>query len=99
MALINCPECGREKVSDNAEMCPGCGYGIKAHYARLKEEAEKEERIIELKKQDEERIKNIPKPQKPSYNIAALFIVLTLIALIAETYLFYVSNSVPLLET
>ncbi len=98
MALINCPECGREKVSDNAEMCPGCGYGIKAHYARLKEEAEKEERIIELKKQDEERIKNIPKPQKPSYNIAALFIVLTLIALIAETYLFYVSNNGTLLQ-
>ncbi len=94
MALINCPECGREKVSDNAEMCPGCGYGIKAHYARLKEEAEKEERIIELKK----RIKNIPKPQKPSYNIAALFIVLTLIALIAETYLFYVSNNGTLLQ-
>lgn len=63
MALINCPECGRENVSDNAEMCPSCGYGIKAHYARLKGE---EERIIELKRQEEEYIKSIPKPQKPS---------------------------------
>lgn len=63
-----------------------------------KRKQNKEERIIELKKQDEERIKNIPKPQKPSYNIAALFIVLTLIALIAETYLFYVSNNGTLLQ-
>ena len=28
MALIKCPECGRERVSENAEMCPDCGYGM-----------------------------------------------------------------------
>lgn len=27
MALINCPECGRQ-VSDSAPQCPGCGYVI-----------------------------------------------------------------------
>ena len=27
MALINCPECGRQ-VSDTASRCPGCGYTI-----------------------------------------------------------------------
>ena len=27
MALINCPECGRQ-VSDSAPQCPGCGYAI-----------------------------------------------------------------------
>ena len=27
MALIKCPECGRE-VSDSAKACPGCGYAI-----------------------------------------------------------------------
>ena len=26
MALIKCPECGRENVSDRAPACPGCGY-------------------------------------------------------------------------
>lgn len=31
MALVKCPECGRENVSDSAEMCPDCGYGIKTH--------------------------------------------------------------------
>ena len=25
MALINCPECGKE-ISDKAKMCPNCGY-------------------------------------------------------------------------
>ena len=28
MALIKCPECGRENVSDSAKSCPGCGYEI-----------------------------------------------------------------------
>lgn len=28
MALINCPECGKE-ISDRAEACPNCGYPIK----------------------------------------------------------------------
>lgn len=32
MALVKCPECGRENVSDTATSCPDCGYNIKAHY-------------------------------------------------------------------
>lgn len=31
MALITCPECGRERVSSTADACPGCGFGIKKH--------------------------------------------------------------------
>ena len=27
MALIRCPECGRE-ISDQAQACPGCGFPI-----------------------------------------------------------------------
>lgn len=38
MSLINCPECGRENVSDSAESCPNCGYGIKAHFEKIKPE-------------------------------------------------------------
>ena len=30
MALINCPECGKE-VSDKAEVCMNCGYAIKQY--------------------------------------------------------------------
>ncbi len=38
MALIKCPECGRNNVSDTAESCPNCGYGVKAHFERIKKQ-------------------------------------------------------------
>ena len=31
MALINCPECGRENVSETAIACPCCGFNIKEY--------------------------------------------------------------------
>lgn len=43
MALIKCPECGREKVSDTAEACPECGFGIRAYFEQLRLEEEKQE--------------------------------------------------------
>lgn len=35
MALIKCPECGRE-ISDTAGWCPGCGYSIKKYVKQHK---------------------------------------------------------------
>lgn len=32
MALVKCPECGRENVSDTAKACPECGFNISKHY-------------------------------------------------------------------
>lgn len=43
MGLIKCPECGRENVSDSAEMCPDCGYGIRAHFEKIRQEEERKE--------------------------------------------------------
>lgn len=34
MALVKCPECGRENVSDTARSCPVCGYNLKAYYEK-----------------------------------------------------------------
>lgn len=34
MALVKCPECGRENVSSKAEACPGCGYNINAYFKK-----------------------------------------------------------------
>lgn len=31
MALLKCPECGRE-ISDTAKNCPNCGYKVKRHF-------------------------------------------------------------------
>lgn len=92
MALIKCPECGREKVSDTAEMCPDCGYGIKAHFERLhlEEESEKKKELqekirieaekakqradAEAKRVNNERVKGIPKPNKPKISLLGLLI-------------------------
>lgn len=41
MALIKCPECDRENVSDSAESCPNCGYGIKVHFEKNKNRGRK----------------------------------------------------------
>ncbi|MBQ6164739.1 MAG: zinc ribbon domain-containing protein [Clostridia bacterium] len=36
MALINCPECGKE-ISDRAKQCPSCGFRLKKYrYPKLK---------------------------------------------------------------
>lgn len=77
MALIKCPECGREKVSDSAEMCPDCGYGIKAHFQKIEQKRLLEQQKLERKKQHEEaqrvrleeeqaELDTIKMPSKPS---------------------------------
>ncbi len=51
MALIRCPECGRE-ISDKAVSCPGCGYPLAEQpddTARRLEEA-REKDLVFLKK-------------------------------------------------
>ena len=45
MALVKCLECGKENVSDTAEACPDCGYAVKIHYQRLREEEAKQARL------------------------------------------------------
>ena len=78
--LIKCPECGRENVSKSAESCPGCGYGIKAHFDKIKFDENlkkieterikrKKQAEIEYKKHEDERIKNVPMPLKPKISI------------------------------
>lgn len=34
MALIKCPECGKDNISDVAESCPNCGYRVKEHFEK-----------------------------------------------------------------
>lgn len=84
IALISCPECGKENVSQQAIACPNCGYGIKVHYETLKKQEELEKQELELKKQEEERIKegvkSISMPTKPSFAAVAILIVFSLIA-------------------
>ena len=68
MALVTCPECGRENVSDSAESCPDCGYGIKSHFEKVRSEQRKKE-IHELKLQNVE-MPDAPKKMNAAYGLA-----------------------------
>lgn len=46
MALVKCPECGKE-VSNSAAVCPNCGYGIKKYYDEKKKENTNKENLIQ----------------------------------------------------
>ena len=83
MALIQCPECERNNVSDSAETCPDCGYGIKKHFEKIAKEQEtkriEEEKerlkVVEEQKKIEERetaINSVKMPDKPSFSIGSL---------------------------
>lgn len=76
MALVKCPECGRENVSDTAQCCPECGFGIHDYFvqrqneqtanenavsAAQKAKVRKEKEAEELKR----RLANIKSPEKP----------------------------------
>lgn len=43
MALVKCPECGRMNVSDLAVACPNCGFPIKEHFSKIKEEGQSQQ--------------------------------------------------------
>ncbi len=95
--LVKCPECGKENVSDSAEACPDCGYGIKSYFEEIKQEelriesirkAEKikiQEEINNIKR-EENRIKSVPKPLKPIFSRG--LIVYMIIATMFGSWLF-----------
>lgn len=75
MALIKCPECGKE-VSNMAAACPNCGYGIREHFEQQQRvlAAIEHQRVSEIKKQEaatkaiqerEKRIEETKLPEKP----------------------------------
>ena len=76
MALVKCPECGRENVSDTAQCCPECGFGIHDYFVqRQNEQIAKENAVsaaqkakVRKEKEAEElerRLANIKSPEKP----------------------------------
>ena len=76
MALIKCPECGKE-VSDKAVACPNCGLGIREYFEEEKQkitkiqqqidaDARKQEVGIKIEAERENQIQNVKLPDKPS---------------------------------
>lgn len=89
MALIKCPECGRENVSDSAEVCPDCGYGIKAYFDQIRQEKMQEQKRIEKELDTKKRIEAVSMPEQPKFSrvfilyLILVFIVVSWLALYA----------------
>ena len=54
MAIIKCPSCGREYMSDSTTSCPGCGYDFSGDIEELKRQTEIDEIEAFNKKRAEE---------------------------------------------
>ena len=53
--LVNCPECNKERVSDQALACPFCGYPVARHYQIIHEAKHREKLQKEaIKKRENE---------------------------------------------
>ncbi len=66
MALIKCPECGKN-VSEKVEFCPHCGYNVQKYYQEIEEAKEKRKKYL-AQKELEERCKITSlKPTKPKF--------------------------------
>lgn len=48
MALVKCPECGRDRVSSSDVACPECGFNIKSHFDSISVEEMREDKNEEL---------------------------------------------------
>lgn len=59
-SLVKCPECGRDRVSSSAAMCPGCGFAVKGYFDRIRNEQERKAQLAareeNRKQRQEERI-------------------------------------------
>jgi hypothetical protein len=59
MAIINCPECGH-MVSDSAEACPNCGYGVANYFSMQRLNIERQEwetKKKEKAKEEDQRLR------------------------------------------
>ena len=51
MSLMNCPECGAERVSSLAAACPHCGFPV-AEYLKKEEEEKQNQKLQEQQEQE-----------------------------------------------
>lgn len=85
MALVSCPECGRENVPNDAEACPICGYDIKAYFDKIKSD------------EKAERIKSVPPYKKNKLILPVIILILSIISLAAEITLVSFSDKMSAL--
>ena len=88
MALIKCPECGKENISNTAESCPNCGFKIKSYFQHI----EYEKRHKKLEERRKQEIEKIPLPEKPKFN--NIFVCYIVVAFVLISYIsLYIPSS------
>ena len=85
MALITCPECGRE-ISDRAEACPNCGFPI-----TKSEEMDNELQVSDVVLAKEEQN---PRPQPKKKVRVGLIVTLCVVLAVLAFFLLRTSSSV-----
>lgn len=65
MALVKCPECGTDNVSDTATSCPNCGCNVKAYLDQVRYNQE-------IKEYKQQRASSVPLPPEPKKNTASI---------------------------
>ena len=82
MALVKCPECGNE-VSDQASMCPNCGYNVQEHFKKIKQEEERKRIAESLKKQQAQQNnqRQYTQPQKSESSSGCLIWIIVIVVL------------------
>lgn len=67
MSMVKCPECGKD-VSDKAEKCLNCGFGVAEYFSRIEKEnqerVEQEESEHRRLEEIERRMESIKVPKK-----------------------------------
>ena len=83
MALVKCPECGKENVSSTATACPQCGFNIKEYYEQEKLLRQEEQEAAWRKETFERRVSNVEIPKEPEMGgYIKIFIVLSVFSVI-----------------
>lgn len=105
-ALVKCPACGRDRVSDSAIACPECGFAIKQYFDKIKLEEKRKTRLsvqLETQKQrqednakrkSEKKNKLFGSPQKIAAWISVCCIVLGLFVILG----FYIHKEKEILD-
>lgn len=91
MALVNCPECGREKLSDKVEHCPVCGYPVREHFIYEYNVIKKQGRIKaeENKKQKQKELFNKIKQSKLLKVFKGLLVVFAVLVMVCGVVVGY----------
>lgn len=94
MALIKCPECGKENISDSAPTCPECGFAVREYFEDAKkkaQEAQAKEAEIRFQKH---RLEHVEKPERPHYSIAIAIVGVLVMLLGGSSFALYDSYDV-----